>query len=89
MKFLLDMMRSSTTGGVSSKRGFMVWCLMLFTYSYLVNLHTGKQPSELFQQELFQLTFASIVAVFGEPFLNAWIEFKGRKTSKVDPPAEK
>lgn len=79
-------MLAGTSGKASSKRGVMIWLLMMFTFLVIYNTFTGKAPQTLYSDQLFQLLCLSLVTVFGEKWLNAWLAMKGK--AKPDAPPD-
>lgn len=67
--------------GPSSKRGVMVWLLLLFTFVLIVNLFSGKQPDPMFSKQLFELLLVALGVVFGEKFVNALMIIRGQKST--------
>jgi NADH:ubiquinone oxidoreductase subunit K len=67
--FLKQMLSSGMTGMASSKRGAMVWFILLFTAVAIVNLSTSGRVhlSDTLQGQLFELVIITIGTVFGEP----------------------
>lgn len=76
--------------GPSSKRGVMVWLLLLFTFIIIVNLFTGKQPVAMYSEQLFELLLVAMGIVFGEKFVTALSAARNQKsttrTTVVAPP---
>jgi hypothetical protein len=73
-------MLSSAAGFISSKRVAMIWFIAIFTVVIFVNLFTGKKLHEDLQFQLFELTIATMVIVFGEPFMQA-LSFNKNKSA--------
>lgn len=69
---------------VSSRRTSMVFFILLFAFCLILNIFTGKEPSQQFHDELFHLTVLSLVLVFGDIVLKVLAFFKGKQ---IDPPA--
>jgi hypothetical protein len=79
--FLKQMLSSGMTGLASSKRGAMVWFILLFTAVIIVNLATGGRVKldPTLQTQLFELVIICIGVVFGEPFLKVWREYRSKQ----------
>lgn len=69
--------------GPSSKRGVMVWLLLLFTFIIIVNLFTGKQPAAMYSEQLFELLLVAMGIVFGEKFVTALSTARQKSTTKT------
>lgn len=83
MKFFINML-TGEAGRVSSKRGVMVWLLLLFTFVCIYNLVTGKSLNALYADQLFELLVITIITVFGEKWLTAWFAAKTNKLQAPD-----
>jgi preprotein translocase subunit SecG len=68
---------------ISSRRTSMVFFILLFAFCLILNIFTGKEPSQQFHDELFHLTVLSLVLVFGDIVLKVLAFFKGKQ---IDPP---
>jgi hypothetical protein len=68
---------------ISSRRTSMVFFILLFAFCLILNIFTGKQPSQQFHDELFHLTVLSLVLVFGDIVLKVLAFFKGKQ---IEPP---
>jgi hypothetical protein len=68
---------------ISSRRSAMVFFILLFSFCLILNIFTGKQPSQQFHDELFHLTVLTLVLVFGDIVLKVLAFFKGKR---IDPP---
>jgi hypothetical protein len=77
-------MLTGEAGRVSSKRGVMVWLLLLFTFVCVYNVVTGKVLNEVYANQLFELLVITIVTVFGEKWLTAWFAAKTNKLQSPD-----
>ena len=66
---------------VSSKRMSFLFFVLLFAFVLLYNLFTGKQPAEIFSNQLFELVIFSMLAVFGDKFMDLYLMLKGQKTT--------
>jgi hypothetical protein len=75
--------------GPSSKRGVMVWLLLLFTFMVVVDLFTGKHPQSIYSDQVFELLLVAMGIVFGEKFITALTVARGQtsttKTTVVAP----
>lgn len=86
MRFFFEFF-TGEAGRISSKRGAMVWVLLLFTAAVLHHMITGKVMTEMYFDHLFELLVITLGLVFGEkilPFLR-----KGSvpgATPPADPP---
>lgn len=82
----------SKGGEVSSKRGVMVWFVLLFTATVIVGLTCGKYLEHDLKFQLFELVCVSILTVFGEPAINALLMLRGQKpttsTTVISPDAQ-
>lgn len=80
------MLSSGVTSRASSKRGAMVFFILLFAAVVIVNLATGGRvkPDETIQTQLFELVIICIGVVFGEPFIKAYREYKGKTPAAPD-----
>lgn len=78
MRFLIQML-TGEAGRVSSKRGVMVFFVLLYSFTLLYNMFTGKAPAPIYQEQLFELVIISLVAVFGEKVLSAIPAVRGKK----------
>lgn len=76
-------MLTGTEGGISSKRGVMIWFVLLFTVILFTNVFTGKLPNHDLMVQLFELTLVSMGLVFGEPFINLLAALRGQKTTST------
>jgi hypothetical protein len=76
-------------GVMSSKRGAMLWFILLFTSVAIVNLCTGGKVhlEPTLQTQLFELVIISMGIVFGEPFAKAIELWKG-SNKNPQPPAQ-
>ena len=83
--FFLSMLRGSGTG-ISSKRVVLIWAVILFSYLLILNAHTGKHVSDSLQTMLDEFLKFALIAVFGEPAMDALNRKKGavKETSLVD-----
>jgi hypothetical protein len=82
--FLSQMLSSGMTGEPSSKRTVLVWFVLLFSATVIVNLHDKQKVLEsTLQAQLFYLVIASMAVVFGEPFMKFMAEWKGQKTTST------
>lgn len=79
--FIMSML--SGERGPSSKRGVMVWLLMLFTILIIVNLLTGKQLAQMYSEQLFELLLVAMGIVFGEKFVTALSTARQKSTTKT------
>lgn len=77
--FLKQMLSGDNT--VSSKRGVMVWFVLLFTATVIVGLTCGKYLEHDLKYQLFELVCVSILTVFGEPAINALLMLRGQKST--------
>lgn len=84
MKFIFEML-TGEAGRLSSKRGVMVWLLLLFTFVLLYNLVTGKALSPTYSDQLFQLLCLALMTVFGEKWIAAYFALKGKKQDDPKP----
>lgn len=69
--------------GPSSKRGVMVWLLLVFTVVLFVNLFTGKAPAAIYSEQLFELLLVAMGIVFGEKFVAALSTARQKSTTKT------
>jgi len=65
--------------GPSSKRGVMVWLLLLFTFMVVIDLFTGKHPQQIYTDQVFELLLVAMGIVFGEKFVTALTVSRGQK----------
>lgn len=83
--FFYQMFTSGKTGRVSSKRVVMVFFVLLYAYCLLYNIYTGKAPTQLFQEQLFELVLISLLAVFGEQVTSLLSLMRGEKNEPEKP----
>lgn len=76
-QLILGMVRDAQ-GVMSSKRGAMLWFILLFTGEVVVNISSaGKlHLTDTLQTQLFELVIVSMGIVFGEPFAKAYEQWK-------------
>lgn len=67
--------------GPSSKRGVMVWLLLLFTFMVVVDLFTGKHAQDMYSNQVFELLLVAMGIVFGEKFISALTITRGQKST--------
>jgi len=67
--------------GPSSKRGVMVWLLLLFTFMVVIDLFTGKHPQQIYTDQVFELLLVAMGIVFGEKFVTALTISRNQKLS--------
>jgi hypothetical protein len=81
MKFLMEMLSSGVTSRASSKRGAMVFFILLFAAVVITNLATSGRVKldATLQTQLFELVIVTIGVVFGEPFIKAFREYRNSK----------
>jgi hypothetical protein len=76
--------------GISSKRSVMVFFVVLFAFSVLWNLFTGKAPAPIYQEQVFELVIICLGTVFGEGILKMIADLRNTKkttsTTIVSPP---
>ena len=77
----LSQLISGADNQASSKRAAFLFFVLLFSFVLLYNLFTGRQPAEIFSNQLFELVTFSMLAVMGDKFLDLYMEFKGRKVT--------
>ena len=77
--FIISML--SGERGPSSKRGVMMWLLLMFTFVVIVNLFTGKQPDPMFSKQLHELLLVAMGIVFGEKFITTFNAIQNRKST--------
>jgi hypothetical protein len=86
--FIISML--SGERGPSSKRGVMVWLLLLFTFMVIVDMFTGKHPQATYSDQVFELLIIAMGIVFGEKFLTVFAAYRNQrsttKTTVVAPP---
>ena len=86
--FLVSML--SGERGPSSKRGVMVWLLLLFTFIVVVDMFTGKHPQQMYSEQVFELLIIAMGIVFGEKFVSIFTLARSQKsttkTTVVAPP---
>lgn len=63
----------------SSKRGVMIFFVLLFAFTVIYNLVTGKAPSQIYQEQLFELVIITLALVFGEKVMDGIKSMKGGK----------
>lgn len=87
--FLREMLSSGVTNRISSKRGAMIWFVLLFTGTVVVGLVSGRYLEHDTKFQLFELTAGSMVLVYGEKLMGAIQALRGQKTTadmSPDPP---
>lgn len=82
MSFIIRML--SGERGPSSKRGVMVFLLLLFAFLVVTDTFTGKHPQEMYSQQVFELLVVSLSLVFGEKVLKIW----DKKPPTIPPPPD-
>jgi uncharacterized membrane protein YoaK (UPF0700 family) len=86
--FIINML--SGQHGPSSKRGVMVWLLLLFTFIVIIDMFTGKHPQEMYSEQVFELLIIAMGIVFGEKFVSIFTLARNQKlttkTTVVAPP---
>lgn len=85
-EFLLNMLSGSSS--VSSKRVAMWFFSFVFVFLVILNaFRPDRHPSELFQNQLFEILMTLILLVFGERALSAWQAIRNkRKDDQQTPP---
>lgn len=78
--FFMSML--SGENGISSKRSVMVFFVLLFAFTVIYNMITGKGPDDIYKSQLFELVIISLVAVFGEKITETVQSLKGKKDSE-------
>jgi hypothetical protein len=71
---------------ISSRRTSMVFFELLYSFCLILNIFTGKQPSQQFHDELFHLVVLTLVLVFGDIVLKVMAFFKGKQIDIPAPP---
>jgi hypothetical protein len=86
--FFISMLSGDT--GISSKRSVMVFFVVLFAFTVVYNLITGKAPAPIYQEQTFELVIICLGTVFGEKLLESLAAARGQKktttTTIVSPP---
>lgn len=71
---------------ISSRRTSMVFFELLFAFCLILNIFTGKEPSQQFHDELFHLVVLTLVLVFGDIVLKVMAFFKGKQIDQPTAP---
>lgn len=69
--------------GISSKRSVMIFFVLLFAFTLIYNMITGKAPAAVYQEQLFELVIIMVSLVFGEKVVDAMKSIKGKKDEPV------
>lgn len=68
----------------SSKRGVMIFFVLLFAFTLIYNLITGKSPDPLYKEQLFELVIICLGLVFGEKVMDGIKSMKaGKQTTET------